>query len=677
MKNEKNRKQKALDNRANQLNPNNEKYYKSRGYEKMKPKNKRKVRLPEGTFRGDYFKVLNLSSNRLNKMFHFRFQISQDTSGNYHIWALEAPCKNYAINHPHDFHIYSNSKVCWDKDIKRFKDANAIMIVWAKRYVKQLEIIKFGGNSNTLERYNKKFNIPQDTFRGYSSRKSKRKHYRKREQTVRIRQDVYDQIKSTIGTIIPETGGMLGCFNPFGIVDRFVFDEHARVTRAEYYPNVKFLETVINDEWEEATSLFGFIHSHPYGFTHPSTADVEYAKKIMIENDEDSLFMPIVMSSSPGICQFKIFGYIINKVGIVNNCNIEVVSVKEYNRIVNDSVYDIEVDEDVTDAFDSMSEEEIMSEFDTMQINETPIASEDSVTIPNYQSIQEGNHEFSRVEHALPIDYLSDCTIIGIGCGGGRDYYLDMARLGVKRFYLMDGDKVTVTNMASQHAYQDEIGYSKVECIKKQILNINPKCEVEIFDFMLDDTITDSFLEEKILEKVNKDKVLICGFTDSFFAQARIINISLKYNIPLIVAQHHQYGVTSEIVYYYPNVSIYKPQDILADRYKAYRNGYKNSITSDGSPIFNTTRINSLCEKISIGMLLYKYDKTNLYSSFLTKKQDCNLLIIRQSTLPVSSNFHDFFEENASNLSFFDDVAWIEPECEIREIEIGDTRKIF
>ena len=60
----KSKKQMALDNRANQLNPNNEKYYKSRGYEKMKPK--KKVNLPEGTFRGDYYKVLNLSSNRLN-----------------------------------------------------------------------------------------------------------------------------------------------------------------------------------------------------------------------------------------------------------------------------------------------------------------------------------------------------------------------------------------------------------------------------------------------------------------------------------------------------------------------------------------------------------------------------------------------------------------------------------
>lgn len=671
----KSKKQMDLDNRANQLNPNNEKYYKSRGYEKMKPK--KKVNLPEGTFRGDYYKVLNLSSNRLNKSFHFRFDISQDSSGNYHIWVLEATRKEYAIAHPHDFHIFSNSKVCWDRDITSFQDANAIMIVWAKRYVKQLEIIKFGGNSNTLERYNKRFNIPQDTFRGSSSGKSKRTKNHKRVRTVRIRQDVFDQIKSTIGTIIPETGGMLGCCNSFGIVDCYVFDEHARVSRGEYSPNVKFLETVINDRWGEGTSLFGFIHSHPYGVTSPSYADVEYAKKIMVANDDNSLFMPIVMSTSHGVCQFQVFGYIIDVSGEIKKCNIEVISVKEYEKIVNDSIDDIEVDSEFTDPIDPISEEEIMSVFDSIQIKDNQIVPKDSTTIPNYGSTRNGDHEFSRVEHVLPLDYLSECYVIGIGCGGARDYYLDMARMGIGHFYLMDGDKVTVTNIASQHAYKDEIGRSKVECIKDKILNINPKCEVEVFDTMLDDTITDSYLEEKILNRIDKDKALLCGFTDSFFAQARINNISIKYNIPLIAGQHHQYGVTSEIIYYYPCVSIYKPHDILSDRYDAYRNGYKNSITSEGSPIFNTTRINSLCEKISIGILLYKFDKSNLYASFLTKKPDCNLLIIRQSTLPISSNFYDLYEEEATSLSLFDDVIWANPECEKREMNIGDTRKIF
>ena len=671
----KSKKQMDLDNRANQLNPNNEKYYKSRGYEKMKPKEK--IFLPKGTFRGDYFKVLNLSSNRLNKSFHFRFKISQDSSGNYHIWVLEAPKKEYAIEHPHDFHIFSNSKVCWDRDITSFQDANAIMIVWAKRYVKQLEINKFGGSCNILERYNKRFNIPEDTFRGSASRKSKRTKNGKRVQTVRIRQDVFDQIKSTIGTKIPETGGMLGCCNSFGIVDRYVFDEHARVGRGEYSPDVKFLETIINDIWEEGTSLSGFIHSHPYGVTSPSYADVEYAIKIMVANDEKSLFIPIIMSTSYGVCQFQIFGYIIDVMGGVRKCNIEVVSVKEYEKIVYGSIDDVVVDSELTDPVDPISEEEIMSVFDAMQIEHSQIVPEDFTAIPNYGSTRNGDHEFSRVEHVLPLDYLSGCYVIGIGCGGARDYYLDMARMGIEHFYLMDGDKVTVTNIASQHAYKDEIGCSKVECIKEKILNINPKCEVEVFDTMLDDTITDSYLEEKILNRINKDKALLCGFTDSFFAQARINNISIKYNIPLIAGQHHQYGVTSEIIYYYPGVSIYKPHDILSERYDAYRNGYKNSITSEGSPIFNTTRINSLCEKISIGMLLYKFDKSNLYASFLAKKPDCNLLIIRQSPLPISSNFYDLFEEETTSLQLFDDVAWINLECEKREMDIADTRKIF
>lgn len=671
----KSKKQMALDNRANQLNPNNEKYYKSRGYEKMKPK--KKINIPEGTFRGDYFKVLDLSNSRLNKSFHFRFKISQDLSRNYHIWVLEAPKKEYAIDHPHDFHIFSNSKICWDRDITSFQDANAIMIVWAKRYVKQLEINKFGGNSNTLERYNKRFKIPQDTFRGSSSRKPQRRKNNKRRKTVTILQDVFDQIKSTIGTKIPETGGMLGCCNSFGIIDRYVFDEHARVSGVEYNPNTEFLETTFNDVWGEGTSLSGFGHSHPYDVPSPSCADVDYSTKIMIANDLRSLFMPIVMSTSYGVCQFKIFGYIINVLGRVERCNIEVISVEEYEKIVNGSIDDIEVDSEFTDSIDPITEEEIMSVFDSMQIKDDQIVPKDSTTIPNYGSTRNGDHEFSRVEHVLPLGYLSECYLIGIGCGGSRTYYLDMARLGIKHFYLMDGDKVTVTNIASQHAYKDEIGRSKVECIKEEILNINPKCEVEVFDTMLDDTITDSYLEEKILNRINKDKALLCGFTDSFFAQARINNISIKYNIPLIAGQHHQYGITSEIIYYYPGVSIYKPHDILSDRYDAYRNGYKNSITSEGSPIFNTTRINSLCEKISIGILLYKFDKSNLYASFLTKKPDCNLLIIRQSTLPISSNFYDLFEENTTSLSLFDDVVWLNPECEMSEMNIDDTRKIF
>ena len=38
----------------------------------------------------------------------------------------------------------------------------------------------------------------------------------------------------------------------------------------------------------------------------------------------------------------------------------------------------------------------------------------------------------------------------------------------------------------------------------------------------------------------------ICAFTDDFFAQARAAELSVKYNIPYIAAQHHKNGETSE-----------------------------------------------------------------------------------------------------------------------------------
>lgn len=665
MSNEKSQRQKELDNRANQLNPNNEKYYKSRGYEKMKPKKKKPIQLPPGTFRG-YIKPITLNSPRLNMSFRFRFEITQGDYGYYTIWVLEAPFKDYAISLPHDFHIYSDSRVCWDQNITSFQDANAIMIVWAKRYVKQLEILKYniGGTTNGVDKARKRYNVPEGTFRII----------------VRIHQNVYEQIRRTIGCKTPETGGMLGCSNSLGIIDKFVFDEHAKVGGTEYNPNVKYLEKIINDKWEPGTELIGFIHSHPYGITSPSYADVEYAQNIMDANEEDSLFIPIVMSSANKKRKFEIFGYIIDQSGTINKCNIEIVSDKDYNRLIKEQVNDIEVVEDLSELKGSLSEEEIMAAFDNMTIaaesNKTE-AQTSSKPLDKEKFEQKEEHIFSRIEQALPIEYLSECTIIGIGCGGAREYYLDMARMGIGMFYLMDGDKVSVSNIASQNAYKDEIGHSKVKCIKEKILNINPKCKVEIFDTMLDDNITDLFIEEKILNRIDKNKLLLCGFTDSFLAQARINNISVKYNIPVITGQHHQYGITSEIIYYYPGISFHKPQDVLSERYEAYKNGYTNKVTSEGSPIFNSTRINSLCEKISIGILLYQFDKNNIYASFLTRRPDCNLVILRQSILPQSSNFYDLFEENETDVSLFDDVAWMNAECDDLQYEIEDTRKIF
>ena len=284
-------------------------------------------------------------------------------------------------------------------------------------------------------------------------------------------------------------------------------------------------------------------------------------------------------------------------------------------------------------------------------------------------------NQYQRIESCLPLDYLSVSTIVGIGCGGAREFYIDMARMGVKNFVLMDGDDVSITNVSSQNVYLDEVGKKKVEVIKNRLLNINPEINVTTLPFMLSDDFDDEWIKSNIVDK-NVEKMLICAFTDNFLAQARVINIALKFGIPFLAAQHHQYGETSEIVYWYPDVTKHTPIDALKNRYDAYEEGYKNSVTSEGSPIFNTVRLNALCEKIAIGMLLFGKDKYNKYSHFLLNSPEKNLILIRQNNL-LGSNSTFVHSFNNNNDVLFDDPLWVEPESFGNKPNSLDTRVIF
>jgi hypothetical protein len=202
---------------------------------------------------------------------------------------------------------------------------------------------------------------------------------------------------------------------------------------------------------------------------------------------------------------------------------------------------------------------------------------------------------------------------------------------------------------------------------------------------MLNDEKDDAWFESTILANINKQgNVILCAFTDSFNTQARLSRLALKYDLPFLSAQHHAKGETSEIVFWYPGVTQYCQREILSDRYESYQNGYKNSVTSEGSPIFNTSRLNSICTKLATGMLLYKDSEFNLYSMFLTMKPNSNLLIIRQNCLLNSdSTLAQLFKADESGY-FFDDVVWMDidtivdydEECECRK-EIIDTRNIW
>ena len=624
------------------------------------------IRLPAGTFRSyPYYKSLDLSGQD-GRSYHFRFGIVEEyqkrayddgtrfEGTGYTIYVLDAPYESWCLqnNRIHEFHFYdehsSEPSICWNRLITSFSDANAIMLIWAKRYVKILDRV-LSSRSIDMSRIDQCANrhiLPSGTFRYDPSQSHEPK-------TIYIKQSVYDKIMSILGKRKPELGGMLGWKDDQRYIDYFVLDTNARVGQCEYNPDTKLLSSILNGDWyEKRIYLGGFVHSHPFGSRRLSSADVAYAVRIMKEFELEYLFMPIVTSSYRDTSSFN--PYIVYKDGFVRRCKIKLT--KEEIEI-NDQ---LDLYKSIEDEFEKMSGVHAVSEDKCNKTNET----------------------FSRISNVLDIGYFKECSIIGVGCGGAKGFYEDMARIGVANFYLMDGDTISTTNIASQHGYISEIGEFKVECAKKQILDINSEANVVTFDCMLDDSLDDKYIEDSIISKVDKSKTVLCAFTDNFYAQARLSRIALKYGLPFICAQHHARGEVSEIVYYYPNVTKYSLKEIAKSRYQDYKNGFVNNVTSQGSPIFNTTRLNALCEKIATGLLLYAGYKNHTYCSFLNEKTESNLILVRQNILFEMNPLYDLFANQTSSL--FDDAIWVNPNL-IENIEDSDaekdyeddTRKIF
>ena len=609
-------------------------------------KHRKNVKLPDGTFRSNPYVKEFYWNGYDGRPYNFKFHIIKEYQKRafddntkfegygYTIYVKEAPYKDWCLenNEKYDFHYYkspiNNPSICWNKLIDDFSEANAVMYEWASRYTKILDRLFRHEriNINQLNQESRRRGIlPIGTFR-----------HKNEQKTIHIAKSVYEEILNILGKQKPELGGMLGWRDDQDYIDTFVFDDKAKVGYAEYSPNTKYLMNVMDNDWvEKNIYLAGFVHSHPRDCNQLSYADIEYAQRIMRAFDMKYLFMPIITSSFS--YKTTINPYIVTLSGKVKKCNIEIFDDVSCEKVV----------------FDNACLANIKSGFDKMS-KIKPIYSESNNVVLDH------NSTFARISSVIDINYMKNCAIVGIGCGGARGFYEDMARLGVGNIYLIDGDISSKSNIASQNGYISEIGKPKVDVVKNRLLDINDECNVNAYNFMLDNNITDEWFYESILKNHKPEHILICAFTDNFFAQAHAQRLAIKYGIPYLAAQHHAFGETSELIYWYPKVTKYSAEEILKDRYLSYANGYKNDVTSIGSPIFNTTRLNALCEKIALGILLYDKEKNESgnYSNFIKFNSERNLILIRQKDLSFSNSpLSGGFVEN--DLLYFDDVAWI------------------
>lgn len=94
-------------------------------------------------------------------------------------------------------------------------------------------------------------------------------------------------------------------------------------------------------------------------------------------------------------------------------------------------------------------------------------------------------NEFSRAELLLgknAMNRLESAHVAVFGVGGVGSYTAEaLARGGVGSITLIDNDTVNITNINRQLiAFHSTIGMPKVETAKQRILDINPRCRVNI-----------------------------------------------------------------------------------------------------------------------------------------------------------------------------------------------------
>lgn len=110
---------------------------------------------------------------------------------------------------------------------------------------------------------------------------------------------------------------------------------------------------------------------------------------------------------------------------------------------------------------------------------------------------------------------------IGIaGLGGlGSNIAMMLVRSGIRRFVLADFDIVDESNLNRQHYFPEHLGRKKTECIREQMLHLNPN---------LDLTVHDTKLTKDNMSAIFKDCCIVCEAFDQPDFKADLVAVLLS-----------------------------------------------------------------------------------------------------------------------------------------------------
>lgn len=440
---------------------------------------------------------------------------------------------------------------------------------------------------------------------------------------VRMTSAVHRQIIGAIGSKAPENGMPLGGDPADFIVRHVVFDDGAERSGATYSPDHVRLNTLLTEWWRPSgIRLLGFVHSHPGRFARPSGGDMVYAEAILNANPHlEHLLMPIVtVTPEPEIHPFVV-------VRAVDGVTVVPATLEILDEVL-------------------VSEAEGSSQAHNVE----------APAVPPRRVREE---TFQRVTSAYDLAHLRHCRVVVVGVGGAAGFTEDLVRAGVHEFVLVDPDVVSASNLATQQVYRRDLGRPKVEAIADRLRDINPA--VEILAVQGDFT---SVTEDEVESLLGLDRArppirtLLCGCTDNFWAQARVNRVGLQHGVPTLCAQVYAEGRGVELTFTYPGVTPACHRCVLRPRYDAYLNdGFTNTVTSDGTPISSTTRLNAT--KFILAMALLHHGTTHpRWGQLLGRIGDRNLVQLRLDpdlALPVFGRVLNGDPDRV----LFDDAVWL------------------
>ena len=376
---------------------------------------------------------------------------------------------------------------------------------------------------------------------------------------------VYDEIARTVGRMRAEQGGALGWREDERVVRYFQFDDTAARTGATYSPDYATLNAMFQQDWNpRGIRLAGFVHSHPPGLTRPSSGDLAYAKRILDAiPDLPYLVLPIAQTV-PDTGEFGLVPFVVVRDG--------------------DAVVARQVELNVLDGL---------------------------VTMPGEVSPSGRTETFDRVSDAYELARMARSRVVAAGLGGAAGFIEDLARCGVGEFVLIDPDVVAESNIATQQVYRKDIGRRKVTALAARLRDINPAIRVRAVRQSLDD-IDDNAMGSLCLQSIGgppPEVTLLCGLTDNFYAQARINALALHFGLPSLCAQVWREGRGAEVTFTYPGLTPACHRCILSSRYAAFLSeGFNNDVTSHGTAIFATTRLNAIKGFVALALLHHRDD---------------------------------------------------------------------